>query len=87
VADAVGVSILGPRPRDPEALGRWCTGRAALGRYLDAGHRLSHLRDPRGAPAATRLAVAVLDVELADRGLVARSIPLGHEPRGARELS
>jgi TrwC relaxase len=87
VADAVGVSILGPRPRDPEALGRWCTGRAALGRYLDAGHRLSHLRDPRGAPAATRLAVAVLDVELADRGLVARAIPIGREPRGARELS
>ena len=87
VADALGVGVLGPRPRDPEALGRWCSGRAALDRYLGAGHRLRHLQDQRGAPAATRLATAVLDVELAARGLATRSLPIVRERHGARGLN
>lgn len=84
VADAVGVGVLGPRPRDPGDLAAWQEGRAALGRYLDAGHRLGHLADPRGASAATRLAAAQLEVDLAARRLgplrdlvVARGRPYG----------
>ncbi|HEV3213157.1 MAG TPA: relaxase domain-containing protein [Acidimicrobiales bacterium] len=69
VADAVGVRVLGARPRDPAALARWREGRAALGRYLEGGHRLGHLADPRGASSSTWLAVARLDAELAARGL------------------
>jgi hypothetical protein len=69
VADAVGVRVLGPRPRDPGALSGWQEGRAALGRYLGGGHALGHLADPRGASARTRLAIAQLEVELRARGL------------------
>jgi hypothetical protein len=83
VADATGVRVLGARPRDPEALAGWCEGRAALARYLQGGHRLGHLADQRGAPAATWLAIARLDVELAARRLGA---PPHREVRGvARE--
>jgi len=84
VADAVGVGVLGPRPRDPVDLAAWQEGRAALGRYLDAGHRLGHLADPRGASAATWLAVAQLEVDLAARRLGPlrdRAVARGH-PRG-----
>jgi hypothetical protein len=69
VIDAVGVRVLGPRPQEPEDLAAWRTGREALERYVRAGHWLRHLEDPRGAPAATRLAIAQLDVELAPRRL------------------
>jgi hypothetical protein len=69
VADAAGVRVLGPRPLDLDDLADWRAGREALARYLDAGHRLRHLEDPRGASAATRLAIAALDVELAARRL------------------
>lgn len=69
VADAAGVKVLGARPLDLNALADWRAGREALARYLGAGHRLRHLEDPRGASAATRLAIARLDVELAARRL------------------
>ncbi len=64
VGDAVGVRVLGPRPRDLAALEAWQARRRALARYLDAGHRLAHLDDPTGAPARTRLALASLEAEL-----------------------
>jgi hypothetical protein len=67
VRDAPGVRVLGPRPREPVALEAWFRERAALERYLEAGHRLSHAVDPRGAPASTRLALATLDGARADR--------------------
>jgi hypothetical protein len=67
VRDASGVRVLGPRPRDPLSLEGWSAERAALDRYLAAGHRLSHALDPRGAPASTRLALATLDAARASR--------------------
>jgi len=87
VADAAGVRVLGPRPRDLGALAAWAEGRAALARYVECGHRLSHLEDPRGASAATRLAVARLDVELASRHLGRRDRGLARGDVGGRELS
>jgi hypothetical protein len=68
VADAVGVRVLGSRPQDPVRLAAWRDGRAALDRYLAGGHRLAHLADERGASAATWLAIARLDGELARYG-------------------
>ena len=87
VADAAGVKILGPRPRDLGELAIWGEGRAALARYLQGGHRLSHLEDPQGASAATRLAVARLDVELASRHLGRRDRGLARGDAVGRELS
>jgi hypothetical protein len=69
IRDAPGVRALGPRPTDPGGLERWCDGRAALARYLAEGHLLAHLEDPRGAPAATWLAVARLDATLSASGV------------------
>jgi hypothetical protein len=81
VRDDAGTGTLGSRPLDPDALVRWCAGRAALGRYLDAGHRLSHVADPRGASAATWLARARLEVELSrlelSPRLAGRGVALG----------
>jgi hypothetical protein len=61
IRDPSAVRVLGPRPMDRASLGRWREDRALLERYLEAGHRLEHLVDPRGAPAATLLAVASFD--------------------------
>lgn len=88
VADALGVRVLGPRPMELDALVAWREGRAALGCYLDAGHQLRHLEDPRGASAATRLAIATLDVELAERRLGLERAPGAHRAATvSRELS
>jgi hypothetical protein len=88
VADAAGVRVLGARPLDLGALADWRAGREALARYLGAGHRLHHLEDLRGASAATRLAIAALDVELAARRLGPDRVRGGLQPGTvARELS
>ena len=68
VRDDGGVTVLGARPRAPERLAAWHVVRASLDRYLAQGHALASVADPRGAPAATRLALARLDAELAELG-------------------
>lgn len=61
-------SVLGPRPIELSALDRWLAARAAVDRFVHAGHDICHLREPRGASAATLLAIARLDVTLRDMG-------------------
>ena len=85
VADALGVGVLGPRPRDLDGLGR---GAAAERRSTATSTRATGSgtsQDPRGAPAATRLAIGdprrrARRPWLATRSLAGRA----RAPRGAR---
>ena len=88
VRDDVGVRVLGPRPLDPAALGHWREDRDALGRYLEGGHRLSHLLNARGAPAVTRLAIAQFEADRTTHAIRRGVVRDAARGRGsARELS